>query len=367
MATMHGTVASYELRVEGMTCPKCVGRVERALLKVPGVESATVVLDLGRASVYGGCMAKSIAALDDAGYPSTPWVAGSEGCASLGEAFHEAQGSAGWCSQGKPGKETSEPGCLQGKQQSFELSVEGMTCLKCVGRVEKALLKIPGVESATASLPGSAHVTAAPGASITVEALCMALDGAGYPASSDDAGYPSRGDGSVDVERGGEAGQQVEMGSIELAGRQGKTHASLAEEALAKLQGVVMAHAVPQAGRVGLDVFKSDADSALSRAEAALSEVDLEVWGGDAALEELLLVVDGMTCAACVVGCPFLSPSSQPLWPKLSESLRGVALSEASRPSRVYRLCAAVLPLLFRLARGVLSGASCRSWACALR
>ena len=38
--------ALVELPVEGMTCASCVGRVERALKKVPGVRDAVVVGDL---------------------------------------------------------------------------------------------------------------------------------------------------------------------------------------------------------------------------------------------------------------------------------------------------------------------------------
>jgi len=38
------------------------------------------------------------------------------------------------------------------KPQLFSLDIEGMTCASCVGRVEKALMKIPGVEAATVNL-----------------------------------------------------------------------------------------------------------------------------------------------------------------------------------------------------------------------
>jgi P-type Cu+ transporter len=40
-----------ELQVEGMTCASCVGRVERALMGVLGVRSATVNLATERARV----------------------------------------------------------------------------------------------------------------------------------------------------------------------------------------------------------------------------------------------------------------------------------------------------------------------------
>jgi Cu+-exporting ATPase len=65
-----------DLRVSGMTCGSCVGRVERALGQVPGVRGATVNLATQRASVrhHGGAdMAQRIiAAVAEAGYEAEP-------------------------------------------------------------------------------------------------------------------------------------------------------------------------------------------------------------------------------------------------------------------------------------------------------
>ena len=41
---------------------------------------------------------------------------------------------------------TAEPAILPPAE--FDLSVEGMTCASCVGRVEKALKRVPGVADA---------------------------------------------------------------------------------------------------------------------------------------------------------------------------------------------------------------------------
>ena len=38
------------------------------------------------------------------------------------------------------------------KSELFTLDIGGMTCASCVGRVEKALNKIPGVEAASVNL-----------------------------------------------------------------------------------------------------------------------------------------------------------------------------------------------------------------------
>ena len=36
--------------------------------------------------------------------------------------------------------------------QSLDLGIGGMTCASCVGRVERALRKVPGVQDATVNL-----------------------------------------------------------------------------------------------------------------------------------------------------------------------------------------------------------------------
>lgn len=63
-----------ELGVHGMTCASCVGRVERTLLKVPGVTAAAVNLATERARVEGSPVDVQalIAAVDKAGYSARP-------------------------------------------------------------------------------------------------------------------------------------------------------------------------------------------------------------------------------------------------------------------------------------------------------
>src|SRR5690606_5600912 len=56
------------LDIEGMTCASCVSRVEKALLKVPGVASASVNLATERATVSGGDAEALLAAVKKVGY-----------------------------------------------------------------------------------------------------------------------------------------------------------------------------------------------------------------------------------------------------------------------------------------------------------
>ncbi|WP_198381575.1 heavy metal translocating P-type ATPase [Roseomonas sp. KE2513] len=128
------------LPVEGMTCASCVSRVERALSAVPGVTAAAVNLATHRAMVEGE-------ALDLA-------------------ALRRAVARAGYES---PGEVT-------------EISVEGMSCASCTGRVERALAAVPGVEGASVNLATHrATVRHAPGA-VERETLEAAIARAGYTA-----------------------------------------------------------------------------------------------------------------------------------------------------------------------------------------
>ena len=102
---------AIDLPVQGMTCASCVGRVERALKKLPGVQEAVVNLATEKASIrFEGAadLPAAIAAIEKAGY--------------------------------------------EVPQSSVELEVEGMTCASCVGRVERALKKVEGVQSASVNL-----------------------------------------------------------------------------------------------------------------------------------------------------------------------------------------------------------------------
>jgi Cu+-exporting ATPase len=70
-AHVEGMNAQQTLSIGGMTCAACVSRVEKVLLRVPGVEQAQVNLITGKASVTAGAgvaFASLVAAVERAGY-----------------------------------------------------------------------------------------------------------------------------------------------------------------------------------------------------------------------------------------------------------------------------------------------------------
>ncbi len=144
--------ATYTLPITGMTCASCAGRVERALLKVPGVDSAAVNLaaEQVRVEAHGAELSGLVAAVEKAGY---------------------------------------------GVQvQSLELAIDGMTCASCVGRVERALLKVPGVRSAAVNLANERARVEVLGA-VEPALLIQAVEAAGYQAQALDDRQPKE-DGS---------------------------------------------------------------------------------------------------------------------------------------------------------------------------
>ncbi|MFZ5958907.1 heavy metal translocating P-type ATPase [Pseudomonas knackmussii] len=139
-----------DLPVHGMTCASCAGRVERALQKVPGVLGASVNLASEQARV----------SLNDAG--------------QLPELV-EAVEKAGY----------------QVPSHTLELGIEGMTCASCVGRVERALKKVPGVRDASVNLASErAHLDLL--GAVDPAILIAAVDKAGYHARLLEAEKPAQ-------------------------------------------------------------------------------------------------------------------------------------------------------------------------------
>ncbi len=140
---------SLHVPIEGMTCASCVGRIEKALKAVAGVNSVQVNLATESAQVRyvpGTPVHDLTEAVDKAGY-SVP---------------------------------------------SFELqlALSGMTCASCAGRIEKALLATEGVVTASVNLATESARVRVLGKKTSAGDLIRAVGNAGYGARLPDSGKP---------------------------------------------------------------------------------------------------------------------------------------------------------------------------------
>ncbi|MGO4741965.1 heavy metal translocating P-type ATPase [Serratia quinivorans] len=145
--------ARLSLPVDGMTCASCVGRVERALKAVPGVQTAAVNLATERADITFDGLADpqaAVRAIESAGYAV--------------------------------------------REETTELRIEDMTCASCVGRVEKALKQIPGVIEANVNLATERARVRHTAGVVTTADLEAVVEQAGYKARRLSAETASTGD-----------------------------------------------------------------------------------------------------------------------------------------------------------------------------
>jgi Cu+-exporting ATPase len=136
---------TLDLPVSGMSCASCAGRVERALMALPGVASASVNLASETAHLIFDGPARG---------------------AHLAAAAVQAVQKAGYAVP----------------QDRLQLAIAGMSCASCVGRVEKALLAVPGVAGASVNLAGESAEVIAPRGAVEMAVLVDAVRRAGYEA-----------------------------------------------------------------------------------------------------------------------------------------------------------------------------------------
>lgn len=129
------------LPVEGMTCASCVGRVEKALARVPGVSSAQVNLASETASVS---------------------VRSSIGLADLAAAVERAGYTV--------------------PLEQVDLQIEGMTCASCATRIENVLRKVQNVARADVNLASEQVRVSGWRGTLETDVLIAAIERAGYHA-----------------------------------------------------------------------------------------------------------------------------------------------------------------------------------------
>lgn len=142
MEQLKQPMNEFNAKISGMTCASCVNRIESQVKKVSGVQEVSVNLatEMARFQLTGPeAFGPAIAAIIKSGFQ------------------------------------------VATKEQ--EISIGGMTCASCVNRVESALMKIPGVLSASVNLATEKALVKYIEGSLTLETLTKAIVKAGYTAS----------------------------------------------------------------------------------------------------------------------------------------------------------------------------------------
>jgi Cu+-exporting ATPase len=139
-------LARISIPVTGMTCASCVRRVERTLSKKEGVAGTSVNFAAEKASVTYDPAATSpnelVGAIRAAGYGADV------------------------------------------RESTF--GVKGMTCASCVGRVERAVKKVPGVLDASVNLANEKATVEYLAGEVDARGLERAIEGAGYGVVSEE-------------------------------------------------------------------------------------------------------------------------------------------------------------------------------------
>ena len=158
-----------DVHVTGMMCQQnCATTVQRALEHVPGVTRVQVSFAEQRATVWGiqqQVLVQQAAVMDAiqaVGFEAQPWkneVTTQGGCGV--DKNNSNNSNSNNTPQGQH-HDTSTNSNNNNNNNTFTLSIEGMSCAVCTGRVEAAILTVPGVAQATVVLSTQrATVTAA--------------------------------------------------------------------------------------------------------------------------------------------------------------------------------------------------------------
>ncbi len=145
-------MTEIRFQLEGLSCASCVGRAEKALAGVNGVESASVNLANETADVRFDAPADAAAlagALQSAGYPA--------------------------------------------RESEVSFAVEGMTCASCTGRVERSLAAVPGVASASVNMATERATVRYLDGAVTLADLHRAVRESGYTPVAEEAGQDTAG------------------------------------------------------------------------------------------------------------------------------------------------------------------------------
>lgn len=153
-AHLKTTLGMY-FQVEGMMCQKnCGTTVRNAILSVPGVTTAESSFKYSQAwvevpveSATPALQEEIVDSIECVGFDAKP-ISEEE---ALTQQKEVDQASSTQQSTPKPQPEAVSP-INTSNDNVIVMSVEGMSCAVCTGRVERALMQVPGITSAFVSL-----------------------------------------------------------------------------------------------------------------------------------------------------------------------------------------------------------------------
>ncbi|MDV5170834.1 copper-translocating P-type ATPase [Photobacterium rosenbergii] len=164
--------STYELALSGLSCGKCVAKVEAQLKERADIDSFSVTRT--HASVQTSLeQAEVIGLIEAAGFSAAP---ASKSVTDVNSAGDNSTDNA------KPEAvldKLSDTATADDEATSQQFILSGMTCASCVSSVEKAILSVPGVSSTSINL---AERTALVSGNAPSNDIIQAVEGAGYQA-----------------------------------------------------------------------------------------------------------------------------------------------------------------------------------------
>lgn len=153
---------TIQIPIKGMTCASCVNRIEKSLAKESSIASSSVNLSTEMATIEAAATVKLKTSTNDA-------------YTAIERAGYEIP------------------------KEELQFRVSGMTCASCVGRVEKALLAVPGVLKAEVNLATETVRVEWIQGTLGKTELANAVGAAGYEAHfAQDQAQGSESSGAID-------------------------------------------------------------------------------------------------------------------------------------------------------------------------
>ncbi|WP_081069256.1 heavy metal translocating P-type ATPase [Burkholderia diffusa] len=186
--------------------------------------------------------------------------------------------------------------------QTIELTIDGMHCDGCTGRVQRALAAVPGVIEAAVDLDAHAATVTAQ-ETVEPERLVAAVDAAGYRAAVREAAVEAVATEHANARAAtATTALPAPAASIELDidGMTCASCVSRVEKALAKVPGVTRASVNLATERATIDAAPDVSASQLADAVRQAGYGATPVAAPPAASRDLEFDIEGMTCASCV-------------------------------------------------------------------